>query len=586
MAIVLHTADTHLGYSQYHSEVREADFAAAFETVIDEAIDNDVDAVVHSGDLFHHSRPDVTTLADTLRQLQRLDDAEIPFLGVVGNHEGTTGDQWVDIFDQLRLGIRLGREPTVIDDTAFYGLDHVSPARRSSLEYDFEPHDAEYAILVGHGLFSPVADGGRWPLQEVIEASSVRFDGFLLGDDHMPHVQVVRDATVTYPGSTDRTQSDQRAPRGFNMVMTGVNTEAEAVPTPDGGAETPVGLAPTGPEVAERDADVPWPVSITEAREEGIRRAIEGPHGEPPVLVERREMRTRPFRYLSVTLEEDEGAARVRDEIDDADLTGAVTIIHISGTGDPVLAANIEEYVRDVGAMTARVNDTRVFGSEEDTDDVSFADPEAAVESRLREMRLSGAGHDIERRIREQDTPTTSMADAVEGDVDDRIKDDPDQFIRQEPEVESESEDEAETGTNAGIDTGADDVAADDGEGSVSEASELEAGTEDEIDDTDMESDGDAAEADADPAPNDDAESPPADASFETGKDDAETGKSPETETVADTEDDAVSEGEPNPEGDYDDATEGEETDEQTEAEADGEDEDAQQVTLDDRWGD
>jgi DNA repair exonuclease SbcCD nuclease subunit len=581
MATVLHTADTHLGYSQYHSEVREADFAAAFETVIDEAIDNDVDAVVHSGDLFHHSRPDVTTLGETLRQLQRLDDAEIPFLGVVGNHEGTTGDQWVDIFDQLRLGIRLDREPTVIDDTAFYGLDHVSPARRSSLEYGFEPHDAEYAILVGHGLFSPVADGGRWPLQEVIEASSVRFDGFLLGDDHMPHVQVVRDVTVTYPGSTDRTQSDQRAPRGFNVVMTGVNTEAEAVPTPDGGAETPVGLASTGPEVAERDADALWPVSITEAREEGIQRAIEGPHGEPPVLVERREMRTRPFRYLSVTLEEDEGAARVRDEINDNDLTGAVTIIHISGSGDPVLAATIEEYARDSGAMTARVNDTRVFGSEEDAGDVSFADPEAAVESRLREMRLSGAGHDIERRIREQDTPTTSMADAVEGDIADRIKDDPDQFIRQEPEAESEPEDEAETGTNGSIDTGADD-----GEGSVSEPSELGAETKDGIDDTDKETEGDAAEADTDPAPNDDVESPPANASFETGEGDPETGKPPETETVADTEDEPESEDGPDPETDYDDedATESEETDGQTEAGADSEDEDAQ-VTLDDRWG-
>jgi exonuclease SbcD len=566
MATVLHTADTHLGYSQYHSEVREADFAAAFETVIDEAIANDVDAVVHSGDLFQHSRPDVTTLAETLKQLQRLDDAEIPFLGVVGNHEGTTGDQWVDIFDQLRLGIRLGREPTIIGDTAFYGLDHVSPARRSSLEYDFEPHDAECAVLVGHGLFSPVADGGRWPLQEVMDASSVRFDGFLLGDDHMPHVQVVRDATVTYPGSTDRTQSDQRAPRGFNMVMTGADTEAEAVPTPDGGAETPVGLAPDGPDVGERDADAPWPASITEAREEGVRRAIEGPHGESPVLIERREMYTRPFRYLSVTLEEDEGAARVREEIDNADLTGAVTIIHISGTGDPVLAATIEEYARDAGAMTARVNDTRVFGSEEDADDVSFADPEAAVESRLHEMNLSRAGYDIEQRIREQDTPTTSMADAVEGEVDDRIKDDPDHFIREEPEAESEADDEGESDTDAGVDTGTNDMAADD--------AEEETAT-------------DVVGVEAGPQTSDDAESPPDDAPVEVDDSDAGPREPPETETVANTgdEDDVKDDDDTGDEPDPGADTSGEETDEQIQAEADGEDGDAQQVTLDDRWG-
>lgn len=426
MATVLHTADTHLGYSQYHSETRSADFAAAFQTLIDEAISREVDAVVHSGDLFHHSRPDVDTLAATLTQLQRLDDAGIPFLGIVGNHEGTNGEQWVDIFGQLKLGIRLGTEPTVIDDTAFYGLDYVSPARRPSLNYDFEEHDTECAILVSHGLFSPVADGGRWNLKELMDASNVKFDGYLLGDDHMPHVQTIRETTVTYPGSTDRTASDQRAPRGFNIITSGAEADSPSMTAVDGGT-APVAVSPDGPQLGSNSGQ--WPSNITSAREKGVERAIEGPHGEPPVLVERHEMQTRPFRYINTSMEEGDGMGRVRNEIDRIDLNGAVGIVHLTGVGEPVLEAPLEEYVREAGAMVARVTDTRAFGSNEEAEDISFADPEAAVNRRVLDMDLSAAGYNIEEKIRDGGVATTSMADNVQDEVKDRIDGNEDDFI-------------------------------------------------------------------------------------------------------------------------------------------------------------
>jgi DNA repair exonuclease SbcCD nuclease subunit len=54
---IFHTADTHLGYRQYHSEVRRQDFFKAFEVVIQDAFDMQVDAVVHVGDLFDSRNP-------------------------------------------------------------------------------------------------------------------------------------------------------------------------------------------------------------------------------------------------------------------------------------------------------------------------------------------------------------------------------------------------------------------------------------------------------------------------------------------------------------------------------------------------
>ena len=63
---ILHTADTHLGYRQYHSEARRKDFFAAFELVVNDAVEMQVDAVVHAGDLFDSRNP---TLEDLLEPM-------------------------------------------------------------------------------------------------------------------------------------------------------------------------------------------------------------------------------------------------------------------------------------------------------------------------------------------------------------------------------------------------------------------------------------------------------------------------------------------------------------------------------------
>ena len=85
MTRVLHTADTHLGYRQYHSPERQADFLSAFRRVVSDAIEDDVDAVVHAGDLFHDRRPGLSELLGTLDVLETLSEASIPFLRIGGS---------------------------------------------------------------------------------------------------------------------------------------------------------------------------------------------------------------------------------------------------------------------------------------------------------------------------------------------------------------------------------------------------------------------------------------------------------------------------------------------------------------------
>ncbi|WP_435094716.1 DNA double-strand break repair protein Mre11 [Halorubrum sp. N11] len=390
MTRVIHTGDTHIGYAQYHSPVRRQDFLDAFAAVIDDAIEGEVDAVVHAGDLFHDRRPELGDLMGTISVLRRLDDAEIPFLAVVGNHESTRGGQWLDLFERLGLATRLGDEATVVGDTAFYGLDHVPVSRRDGLDYAFAEHDTDYAALVAHGLFEPFGYAD-WDTEEVLAESTVAFDAMLLGDNHTPDVAEVDDTWVTYPGSTERASASEREGRGYNLVTF--------------------------------DADAAG--------------------GDDRVEIRRRALDTRPFVFVEVDLRDGEGAARVRETVRQHDLDDAVVLVDVTGDGDPVTPAAIEEFATDEGALIARVTDRREV--ETDTElDVSFADPEDAVRERIDEMGLSEAALDIEEAVRADTIPDTNVRETVKRRVEERV-DDLEAFDRGEPADEDGDEGEAES---------------------------------------------------------------------------------------------------------------------------------------------
>jgi DNA repair exonuclease SbcCD nuclease subunit len=372
MTRVIHTGDTHIGYSQYHSPVRRQDFLDAFEAVVDDAVDGGVDAVVHAGDLFHDRRPDLQDLMGTISVLRRLNDAGIPFLAVVGNHESTRGGQWLDLFERLGLATRLGDEPVVVGDTAFYGLDHVPVSRRDDLDYAFADHDADYAALVAHGLFEPFGYAD-WDTETVLTESDIAFDAMLLGDNHTPDTAEVADTWVTYPGSTERASASEREGRGYNLVVF--------------------------------DADAAG--------------------GDDRVEIRRRALDTRPFVFVSVELREGEGEPRVRERVREHDLAEAVVHVEITGEGDPVTPAAVEEFASDEGALVARVTDRREVDADGEVD-VSFADPEDAVRDRLDEMALSTAARDVERAVREDGVPDANVRETVKRRIEERLDEDGD----------------------------------------------------------------------------------------------------------------------------------------------------------------
>ena len=364
---VLHTGDTHVGYEQYHSPERRRDFLEAFEQVVDDAIEDGVDAVVHAGDLFHDRRPSLPDLLGTLELLRRLDAADIPLLAVVGNHESTRGGQWLDLFESMDLATRLGEEPIVVGETAFYGLDHVPESRRDELDYEFEPTDAPHAVLVSHGLFTPFAHA-NWDTETVLSESTVEFDALLLGDNHVPDTATVDGTRVTYCGSTERTSASEESPRGYNLVSFDDDT--------------------TGPDGVE---------------------------------IRRRTIETRPFVFVEAELADGEGVERVRERVTQHDLEDAVVIVRIDGGGEPVTPASIEEAAQGEGALIVRVTDRREVEQAEELS-VSFGDPDEAVRERIREEGFSSAAREFDDVVRSDDVPDSNVRTEVKNRLSDRIE--------------------------------------------------------------------------------------------------------------------------------------------------------------------
>lgn len=208
MAKVLHTGDTHIGFRQYGLEERRDDFAKAFLQVVQLALDEEVAAVIHAGDLFEDRNPGAEDLLATLQGLFTLKEAHIPFLGIVGNHEQRRGVQWIDLFENLGLAVHLRADPFDLKGVPIYGLDFAG--RR-----DVHPPRCEGGVLVCHQLLDQVELDGELALEKLLQCGA-RF--VFMGDYHEYREWREHDVLVTYCGSTERWALDEEAPRGVNII--------------------------------------------------------------------------------------------------------------------------------------------------------------------------------------------------------------------------------------------------------------------------------------------------------------------------------------------------------------------------------
>jgi DNA repair exonuclease SbcCD nuclease subunit len=367
---LLHVSDTHLGNRQYGSDIRRDDFADAFERAIQIAIDRDVDAVIHTGDLFDDPVPSLETIVRAADVINTLNDNDIPFYGIVGNHERKNDEQWLDLLNRTSAANRLSRDYTLVGDVALYGIDAVRPSTWETTDFNLAdpPEEASHSILCMHELLSPMVSGmGRvYSTTEVLERVSIDLDGLALGDLHEPESATIMETDVWYASATERGAKDQEE--------TGV-------------------------------------VQLIEADDAGItRRQIE--------------IDTRPFSVFTIEFGEDDGVTHARDVIARHTLDDCVAKIELTGERSSVTANEVTQFARDAGAKVVSVDDNRgrVELDVESIEAMSLQGLDGAIEEKLADEELTEVALEVDEQIRGGSIQSTNV-NTVANSLEDTLRD-------------------------------------------------------------------------------------------------------------------------------------------------------------------
>jgi len=264
---ILHLSDIHMGSGFVHGQInpetginsRLEDFAAALGACIDAAIAQAADLVLFGGDAFPDATPAPYIQQAFSREFQRLVDAQIPVVMLVGNHdqhsqgEGgaslciyrTLGVPGVVVGDRLethRIQTQAGpvqiitlpwlTRSTLLTRPETEGLSLAAVNEllldrlRVALEGEIRQLDSALpTVLLGHAMvdtamlgaerFLAVGKGFTLPLSLIARDC---FDYVALGHVHR-HQVLCEQPPVVYPGSIERVDfSEEKEEKGFIWV--------------------------------------------------------------------------------------------------------------------------------------------------------------------------------------------------------------------------------------------------------------------------------------------------------------------------------------------------------------------------------
>ena len=224
-----HLADTHLGYRQFGLIEREKDFYEVFGKVIDKIIEEKVDFVIHSGDLFETAKPSPMALLEFQKGLLKLKGAGIPMYAIAGNHDfvmrkGSIPPQV--IFKKMGLKVISPINTNYMHDDIFIAGLPFYPASQSNVlksklvELSKKAAEHEKSILVLHqGIDQYI------PFQFELEKGDIpdNFSYYVFGHIHKYIVEDFGKGKIVYPGSgeiwkTDELNDYKENGKGFVVV--------------------------------------------------------------------------------------------------------------------------------------------------------------------------------------------------------------------------------------------------------------------------------------------------------------------------------------------------------------------------------
>lgn len=245
---LLCSGDLHIGRRPSrlprHVDGRRFATKRAWDVVVDTALENDVHAVVLTGDIVDRANRYYEALGPLERGLRRLGEENVQVFAVAGNHDF---DVFPEIVDSLGIeGFHLlgargtwAREPLLVegdDDPRLY-LDGWSFSGQYESTSPLASYDLPNADTPVVGVLHCEVDAGPEGRYAPVESGRLARAGpdlWLLGHIHVPRLERTEtEVPYLYPGSPQPLDPGETGPHGPWMieVSPGGEVEAEHFPT-------------------------------------------------------------------------------------------------------------------------------------------------------------------------------------------------------------------------------------------------------------------------------------------------------------------------------------------------------------------
>ena len=233
-----HISDIHLGQRQYHLPEREQDLYDTLKQAINRSIEEKVDFVIFSGDIFDGTRPPNEAVLLLMQQLMLLKENGIQSYFVLGDHDKprVKGNAIVWLYSMTGISHHLGDEdPIKFKDVLLIGLDHHDEGKDLEVLLEkFQKIDSlakehtGHKILVLHQALNEVhLHAGEINANDLPK----NFTYYAIGDIHKNFEKKYDflGGPLVYPGSIESasTEGIKEPPKGFYIID--ISSE-EAVP--------------------------------------------------------------------------------------------------------------------------------------------------------------------------------------------------------------------------------------------------------------------------------------------------------------------------------------------------------------------
>lgn len=209
--LIMHISDTHLGKRQYSLIEREKDVYQTFSQLIDIAIKEHVNAIIHSGDLFDVFNPSNNAIVEAIRNLKKLKESNIPFISIPGDHDtpkrkGSVYPHY--ILTELDLIKVLDHKTTYVlqeNSIEIYGIPHVPTVSKTALKEilsSLKPKTNKSILLLHQGIRQLLPYESAWQIE--INDLPKGFKYYALGHIHTRwKIQREDGSIVAVAGSPD-----------------------------------------------------------------------------------------------------------------------------------------------------------------------------------------------------------------------------------------------------------------------------------------------------------------------------------------------------------------------------------------------